>query len=244
MKDLIKENKTITSMEVAEMVEKTHNNLMKNIRNYCEQLAEVKIDHGDFFTESSYLDKNEQSRPCFNVTKKGCEFIAHKLTGVKGTTFTAKYVNKFHEMEETIKGNKEDLSLEELNIIKNYRFLKDITVKRNELQDIIDQIDSKISEINSVMPIKDLYKIAPIRTRERVYTKQGFLSFMNSKILDWDERTEALYYCYRYADAKIDLFSRKTDENIRLINTIEDTEWNFLYDGLEEYFREKGTDVQ
>lgn len=34
--------------------------------------------------------------------KKGCEFIAHKLTGIKGTEFTARYINRFHDMEETI----------------------------------------------------------------------------------------------------------------------------------------------
>lgn len=83
MNDLFKENETITSMEVAEMMGKTHNNLMKDIRNYREQLAEVKIHHSDFFMESSYVDKNERNRPCFAVTKKGCEFIAHKLT-IKG----------------------------------------------------------------------------------------------------------------------------------------------------------------
>lgn len=243
MNNLVKETETITSIEVAEMVEKPHNDLMKDIRRYIGQMRKGNISQSDFFSECSYKNKQNHTLPCFNVTKKGCEFIANKLTGVKGTAFTAKYINRFHEMEETIKNNKEDLSLEELNIIKNYRFLKDITAKRNELQNIIDQIDSKISEINSVMPIKDLYKIAPIRIEERVYTKQGFLSFMNSKILDWDERTEALYYCYRYADAKIDLFSRKTDETIKLINTIETKEWNFLYDGLEKYLKEKESNV-
>lgn len=35
----------------------------------------------------------------FNVTRKKCEFIANKLTGQKGTEFTARYVNKFHELE-------------------------------------------------------------------------------------------------------------------------------------------------
>ncbi len=35
-------------------------------------------------------------------TKKGCEFIAHKLTGIKGTEFTAKYINRFHDMEDVI----------------------------------------------------------------------------------------------------------------------------------------------
>lgn len=91
---------TITSMEVAEMVGKKHYDLLKDIRKYVNQLAEGKIPSGDFFKESTYLDTNNQERPCFQVTKKGCEFIAHKLTGQKGTEFTARYINRFHEMED------------------------------------------------------------------------------------------------------------------------------------------------
>lgn len=93
----------ISSIEVAEMVGKEHSKLLKDIRRYVEQLAEAKIGLGDFFTESAYKDANNQSRPCYNVTKKGCEFIAHKLTGVKGTEFTAKYINRFHDMEDAIR---------------------------------------------------------------------------------------------------------------------------------------------
>ena len=94
---------TISSIEVAEMVGKEHSKLLRDIRNYITQLAETKIGLGDFFTESTYKDANNQSRPCFNVTKKGCEFIAHKLTGTKGTEFTARYINRFHEMENVIR---------------------------------------------------------------------------------------------------------------------------------------------
>lgn len=96
------EQKYIDSREVAEMVEKAHKELMRDIRRYCEQLAESKIALGDFFTESTYADANNQQRPCYLVTKKGCEFIAHKLTGAKGAAFTAKYIERFHEMEQTI----------------------------------------------------------------------------------------------------------------------------------------------
>ena len=81
MQDL--RNKSIPSMEVAQMVKKQHKELLRDIRKYCEQLAESKIALGDFFTESTYLGSNNQSRPCYMVTKKGCEFIAHKLTGQK-----------------------------------------------------------------------------------------------------------------------------------------------------------------
>ena len=59
---------TIDSREVAEMVGKAHNKLMRDIRDYIEQLAQSKIGHGEFFRESSYKDTNNQTRPCYNVT--------------------------------------------------------------------------------------------------------------------------------------------------------------------------------
>lgn len=96
---------TITSLEVAEMVEKQHNELLKDIRRYVEQLGEGKIPHTDFFIESTYVTEQNKTMPCFDVTKKGCEFIANKLTGVKGSVFTAKFINRFHEMEDYIKND-------------------------------------------------------------------------------------------------------------------------------------------
>lgn len=128
-------NATLTSMEVAEMVEKTHDNLIKSIRRYSKYIDEsnasldavkndavseednlkqlknevVKaetIDLQEFWTESQYKDGKGQTRPCYNITKKGCEFIAHKCTGRKGTVFTARYINRFHEMEHEITGKR------------------------------------------------------------------------------------------------------------------------------------------
>lgn len=106
MNELIQSSNTITSLEVAEMVGKEHSNLMKDVRRYIQKSAEVKIDLGDFFIESTYLDANNQSRPCYEVTKKGCEFIANKLTGAKGVAFTARYINRFHDMEDCIKNDR------------------------------------------------------------------------------------------------------------------------------------------
>ena len=94
--------KMLDSREVAEMVEKAHNELMKDIRRYIGNLNEGKISHVEFFENSTYQDVKGEVRPCFLVTKKGCEFIANKLTGVKGAVFTAKYINRFHEMEDEL----------------------------------------------------------------------------------------------------------------------------------------------
>lgn len=91
--------KVVDSRDVAKMVDREHKELMKRIRTYAQYLAEGEIPLGDFFIESTYLDCNNQSRPNFLITKKGCDMIANKLTGKKGVLFTAAYVSAFEEMQ-------------------------------------------------------------------------------------------------------------------------------------------------
>lgn len=94
---------TISSIEVAEMIGKRHTDLMRDVRRYIEQFNESNLASVEFFHESTYKDSKGETRPCYDVTKKGCEFIAHKLTGVKGTEFTARYIERFHDMEDAIR---------------------------------------------------------------------------------------------------------------------------------------------
>lgn len=94
--------KVIDSRDVAQMVERPHNDLLKSIRTYSEYLAEGDFSHSDFFVESSYLDKNGKPQPCYLITRKGCDMIANKTTGKKGILFTAAYVNAFEEMRQAL----------------------------------------------------------------------------------------------------------------------------------------------
>lgn len=95
---------TIDSREVAEMVGIQHKDLLKKIRNYQQILESAKLRSQDFFVPSSYkVENNNKTYDCYLLTKKGCEMVANKLTGEKGVIFTAKYVNRFEEMENHIK---------------------------------------------------------------------------------------------------------------------------------------------
>lgn len=94
---------TLDSREVAEMVGKQHKNLLADVRGYVKELGELKIQPTDFFRENTYKTEQNKTLPCYDITKKGCEFIAHKLTGIKGTEFTARYINRFHDMEDIIR---------------------------------------------------------------------------------------------------------------------------------------------
>ena len=90
----------IDSRDVAKMIGKTHKNLMRDIRSYINDLEPgSKLSPAQFFIEYTYVDQNNQERPCFLLTKQGCEFVANKLTGRKGTIFTATYVSLFNEYE-------------------------------------------------------------------------------------------------------------------------------------------------
>jgi hypothetical protein len=68
----------------------------------------------DFFLESTYLDAKGETRPCYLVSKMGCEMVANKLIGEKGILFTAAYVAKFNEMEAAERTVKEAVQLPRL----------------------------------------------------------------------------------------------------------------------------------
>lgn len=97
---------TLDSREVAKMIGKEHKAVMRDIRRYTSQLNGCNLAPVEFFKENTYYDGKGEMRPCYQITRKGCEFIAHKLTGTKGTEFTARYINRFHEMEEQLRRNR------------------------------------------------------------------------------------------------------------------------------------------
>ena len=104
MKDLQKLPPTLDSREVAEMVGKRHANLIRDIENYISVIStNSDLSSLDFFIERTYKDKKGESRKRYDITKKGCEMVANKLTGEKGILFTAEYVERFNEMEKAIK---------------------------------------------------------------------------------------------------------------------------------------------
>lgn len=103
---IIKHNNVLMldSREVAEMVDKQHAHLLRDIKGYIDFIDPTPIlDSADFFVPSTYLDAQNQERPRFLLTRKGCDMVANKMTGEKGVLFTATYVTKFEEMENSLK---------------------------------------------------------------------------------------------------------------------------------------------
>lgn len=92
----------VDSREVAEMVGKRHSDLLESIKVYVQYLTNGNFRSLDFFIPSTYEDSKGEERPCYLLTRKGCDMVANKMTGEKGVFFTATYVTKFEEMEKQV----------------------------------------------------------------------------------------------------------------------------------------------
>ncbi len=94
------DREVMDSRDVAKMIGKRHRDLMRDIRRYISEMAtSAKLRALDLFIESTYEDAKGETRECYLLTKQGCEFVANKLTGKKGTIFTATYVGLFNQYQ-------------------------------------------------------------------------------------------------------------------------------------------------
>ena len=80
MTQIIKINKvqTMTSLEIAELTGKNHFDLMRAIRKMEPAWEKV---NGCKFALVEYQDKKGELRPCYQLTKTECLYIATKFIG-------------------------------------------------------------------------------------------------------------------------------------------------------------------
>lgn len=151
---------SITSMEVAEMTGKIHKNLIRSIETYMKHFSQLNFEPAKYFNLSTYLDEQEKERKCYNITKKGCEFIAHKMTGIKGTEFIVKYIERFHEMEQAISQQEVLEQKQEKKSLSQWTPEEIVDWKLNDLHKRLQKIERqdeekpKIGRIQRLVPQK------------------------------------------------------------------------------------------
>ena len=162
MKEL--ENR-ISSREVAEMMEVTHANLLQKIDNINNDFREMKIQFSKYWIESTYkVDGQNRGYKEYLITKRGCEFLAHKTTGTKGNLFTDKYMDRFEQMKEYITKEQYTVSrpkeeLECLDVIADILHFNDNS-KLLGVRSICDKYGMETSYLPAYTPSKGVLKSA------------------------------------------------------------------------------------
>ncbi len=151
--------RTLTSLEVAEMVGRQHSEVLKDIRRIERQLPEVEIHLGDYFIESVYRDSNNQQRPQFLLTKKGCELYGTRMTGEKGTQFAVQYIDRFNQMENHIKQNEIDttqLSPQLQMMNQMFQAVANNELETKEAKELALQAASTANNISNIVSITNI----------------------------------------------------------------------------------------
>lgn len=91
-------------------------NQRRKIDNINKDLTESRIALSKYWVGSQYKDGSGKLNREFQLTKRGCEFLAHKSTGTKGNLFTDRYMDRFAEMEQEISKPRRLSALEQLNL--------------------------------------------------------------------------------------------------------------------------------
>ena len=153
----------LSSREVADMMEIEHPNLLKKIDKINEDFVKVKINFYKYWNESEYINP-VNNKPCreFQITKKGCEFLAHKTTGTKGNLFTDKYMDKFEAMEKVLENPNGvikqltnqiasmNLELQEIKGMLNKRERQRMASKKHQLK-IKPPLEKRLENITNEM---------------------------------------------------------------------------------------------
>ena len=188
-----KEMYVIDSREVAEMMGKTHSKLLRDIEGdkshvgIIEVLTKAQMGLSKYFIEDAYKDKSGKENKCYQCTKMGCEILANKMTGEKGILFTAKYVERFNQMEEGLKkiSREDELLLtiaksndpvERMNATKEYTDIKMLPLE-NEIkhkEGIITSLTEGIELASMQQRINDIVRYGNGKERTPEYFQKRY----------------------------------------------------------------------
>lgn len=89
-----------TSLQVAELFEKQHPHVMRDIENILEGISKIGDTEKVLFYKSTYInEQNKQEYPMFYMNRDGFTLLAMGFTGQKAIQFKLAYIQAFNEME-------------------------------------------------------------------------------------------------------------------------------------------------
>ena len=152
---------TIDSREVAEMLGKEHSYVLEMIQGREGKLGIIPVLENanlavsNYFIPSTYKAGTREYK-CYLVTKMGCELLGNKQQGEKGILFTAKYVERFNQMEQVVKNPYSNLSKEVQAIFALDNKQQQLAVEVKELKDGMPLFNVECKEIQAAVKRKGI----------------------------------------------------------------------------------------
>lgn len=197
----------VDSREVAKMIGKRHDHLLRDIEGYVAVLSQTPTLGADqFFIDSTYEAGTGKSYKHFLLTRKGCDMVANKMNGAKGVLFTAHYVSRFEEMEKMLKA-RPSLIDTYLDMNEDERAIAYFTERKakRELQEQLKLVEPKVEKYQQFLDADGLMKIgtlAKILNIKGLGQNKLFAFLRDKKILMRDNQPYQTYVDRGYFKVK------------------------------------------
>lgn len=131
-----------TSLMVAEVFEKNHDNVLKVIRKILQE-GIVKNDETPMFEETTYVnEQNKQSYPMFFMNRDGFTLLAMGFTGKKAMEFKLEYIKAFNKMEAIIKEQTKPKSQAEM-LLEQCKLMVEQEHRLQKVEQRLDKMDEE-----------------------------------------------------------------------------------------------------
>lgn len=196
MKDLSIIKETMSSIEIAELTNKPHNDVLKAIR--AMEPAWVKINGGNF-SLVEYTDRKGERRPCYELTKIECLYIATKFNDEARAKLVLRWEQlekeKLQEQQRPMSSAEIILQMAQLGVEHEKRIAK-VELGFNKIIEEREQAEFDLDYVpvsEDVLPGMSLRKkiLAIVNTYQRA-------TQMAHRTL-WDSIYKKLYYNYGVA---------------------------------------------
>ena len=156
IEDRTKDVDRISSRKVADMMDVEHPKLLRKIDGLNEVFRKSKIGFSKYWIESEYkVEGQKRSYREFEVSKKGCEFLAHKTEGEKGILFTDRYMEAFEEMKDYITKKNTGVIPEEVyrTLSPELQAIFSIDKKYSEVKEDVNEVKDEVKKLKNDMPL-------------------------------------------------------------------------------------------
>ncbi|ATO57154.1 phage regulatory protein, rha family [Bartonella sp. 1-1C] len=124
---------TMSSREIAELCDKRHDHVMRDIKKMLEELNAPKFGVVDF--SGYYLDSKGETRPCYHLPKRECLILVSGYS----TSLRAKIIDRWQELEKQVATPQINLA----NALENPLTIKQLLLESiNQLEDLRNEVST------------------------------------------------------------------------------------------------------
>lgn len=188
--EIIERKETMTSLEIAEVTGKQHSHVMEAIRKMepaWEKVSESK------FRLASYTDAQGKGRPCYELTKRECLFIATKFNDEARARLVIRWEQLEKEQHQPKLSQLEILVMSAQNLLEQSRRIEKVEQRLDQMEQEREENGRLLLEVR----LSD-NKVPEISMRDKVrQLVNRYTAATNTDQRDvWHKIYDGLYYQY------------------------------------------------